>query len=379
MFNYVSRPIELPPPSVHLKNCSRFVADFPFTSPLQRVVCAVGFLTSNGGHAPTKLVVAFLMQRCRLAETDILPVLVGTEYTAGNQNEMPMYTRPIVRGSKSWHLTELGFNMYIKGVPALLRETARGELVPMMVFSKSKGRPISEDRRPYIILDECNQLVLIQPKSNHRPSWISVLRDVFVRARRPLTVNEIVQWIREHPEMEIDSKHRHNAGSLRASVRQALTHGTKPSPTFTNEAGMRASRPAIFYCKIFDNNLMTGGLLSDVHLTYRVPHRPAESPLLVWTQVDPDEPMCQAWLLPLVHQAQAFGVSPYGNSVVTYIPLPPGTLIEYSDSSDWALYSAEEGVGIEMVRYGVLWYAEVKVHYTYAPGDNVKFNPERKE
>lgn len=41
VFDYVSRPIELPPPSVHLKDCSRFIADFPFTSPLQRVVCAV--------------------------------------------------------------------------------------------------------------------------------------------------------------------------------------------------------------------------------------------------------------------------------------------------------------------------------------------------
>lgn len=376
VYDYVNRPVELPPPSVHLKNCAQFVNDFPFVSPLQRVVCAVGFLTSNGRHAPTRLVVAFLMQRCHLTEADILPVLVGTEYTEGNQAEMPMATRPIVRGSRSWHLTEFGFETYIKGVAALLRETSRG-MEPMLVFSKSKGRPVSEDLRPYVVLDECNQPMLVQPKSNHRPSWISVLWDVFMRARRPLTVKEIVQWIMEHPEMNIDTKHRSNANSLRASVRQALTHGTKPSPTFTNEAGMRASRPAIFYCKIFDNNVMTGGLLSDIHLTHRVPHRP--SSLLQWRQVDPDESMCQAWVLPLVHQAQAFGVNPYRNSVVTYIPLPPGTLIEYSDSDDWPLRSAEEGIGIEMVRYGTIWYAEVKVHYTYNPGDTVNFNPIRNE
>lgn len=329
------------PDFVHLKNAVHWEPIFnPRTNITATVVQAVAYLTANGTRCSRDTLFAYLSADHGIELHEALPKYMELFYLPGNVGFVPLDKQALFENSRGLHLTPYGFYRYIQGVTGLLEADGK----PFNTFHRNRGR------RPVINKSS---------KSNvRRATWIGVVNIALKTARRPLTIEEITRFVINHTEIPINSEFREpdafgNYTKLKAALNQGAREGSKCSSQLAGAVETRAIRPANFY-KIETTKVQRWGLLENGERLYenRIPEDTTQGSL-EWYCYDPNEPLCEAWILTLARQEHVFQCR--GRGVYTSIEIARNALIEGpSDPNDttWILKRARMGTNISLFNYG---------------------------
>lgn len=353
----ISRQSE-PPEFVHLKGSVVWNDKFNHVDLHLAFIAACALLTANAARCSKDRLLYFVMEKLSMPESQLLPILLSFTYLAGNCGETPRETRPIYESPRGYHLTRYGFDNYIAKSETLM-EAGVGE--PFHACHRSRGRK------------NTNVLASLQllPPSNTprraRATWIGIVKHTLLVVRRPLTINDIAEYVAGHPEIELmraELRHPDNRKTLIAAIRQGARQGLSCSSQSDAGIGMRANRGAVFY--ELKDNPHSYGLLSDNTKLYENRRRgdTKSRSILEWIQYDPHDPLCQSWVLPRTQQHIVFKT--VGNQLHTLIALEKDVLIEGptdANDTEWPLFSARRGLNIIPVSYGGRWFAEVQCRF----------------
>lgn len=344
-----------PPEFVQLKGAVVWNEKFDHHDLCLAFIAACALLTANGARCTKDRLLYFLMEKLGKHESQLLPVLLGFTYLAGNIGETPRTTRAIYESPRGYHLTRYGFDTFLAKSEVLLEA---GVDQPFRVCHRCRGRKNNG------VLQ-----VLSMPIARRRSkaTWIGIVKHCLFCVRRPLTINDIAEYVAGHPEIELmrpELRQFEHRKTLVAAIRQGARQGLNCSSQSDAGLGMRANRGAVFY-EIKDNPHYYG-LLVDGSRLYEHRRRgdPKKNSILEWVQYDGHDPLCQAWVLPRTQQHAVFRM--VGNQLHTLIALEKDVLIEGPvDTADteWPLFSARFGMNIMPVNHGGRWFAEVQCRF----------------
>lgn len=369
------------PDIVCLERVQIFDSKYHYTDPIHPLVAAVAYLTSNAASCTRDSIILFMSKMFGWEKRQTLPLLTSIFLTPGNIDDTPLVTRPIIQSKEQYFLTRYGFNKYIKNCEIIRGFVTKADEKNSRIRAypesfKRRGRKQNREIRVEFLEGR-----KVKKQRKMTPTWIGVVKMVLETLRRPMTSQEVAEYLQSTSHIPISETHRNNIELLKSSVRQAFIHGSKPSGTNDiedNTLRERAKRAqSFFWLPKFQGQTGIGGLIDNqgnrLYIN-RVECANYNSEFFRWGQLCDDFPHFKGWVLRRRVCDRVLRGGPDGAGLYTRIDLPANLFIYCRNPDDpyWILQSARHGYNIQFARIGERFYAEL--HCDFPAGSELNFD-----
>lgn len=364
------------PDIVCLERVQIFDSKYHYTDPIHPVVAAVAYLTSNAASCTRDSIILFMSKMFGWEKRQTLPLLTSIFLTPGNIDDTPLLTRPIIQSKDQYFLTRYGFNKYIKNCEIIRGFVTKGDEKASRIRAypepfKRRGRKQNRETRVEFL--EGRKI-----KKLADSTWIGAVNLVLETLRRPLTSQEVAEYLQSVSHIPIPETHRNDIRLLKNSVRQAFVHGAKASGSNDTALKTRAKRArTFFWLPKFQGQTGIAGLIDNqgnpLYIN-RVESANYDPEFFRWGQLCNDSPHFKGWVLKRTVLDKVFRTDPNNIGLYTRINLPANLFIYCRNPDDphWILQSARHGYNIQFARIGERFYAEL--HCEFPAGSELNFD-----